>query len=104
MFESIAYAAPAAQSGAEVNPLISMAPIFLVFVVFYFFLIRPQQKKQGELQKLVEGLKKGDKIYTTGGIIGVIASVQNDYVVIKVGDNEATKMEILKSAVAGLRS
>ena len=60
MFEQIAYAAPA-QTTQEVNPLISMAPILLVFVVFYFFLIRPQQQRQKETQKMVEGLKKGIK-------------------------------------------
>ena len=103
MFEQIAYAAPA-QTTQEVNPLISMAPILLVFVVFYFFLIRPQQQRQKETQKMVEGLKKGDKVVTSGGIIGVVAGIQNDYVVLKVGDNDSTKIEVLKSAVSGLRN
>lgn len=101
MFEPIILAA--AQTTSEVNPLVSFAPLILVFIIFYFLLIRPQQKRQQELQKMVEGLKKGDKVVTAGGIIGVITSVQNDYVVIKVGDNENTKIEVLKSAISGTR-
>ena len=103
MFEKIAYAAPA-QAGSEANPILSFLPLILIFVIFYFFLIRPQQKRQQELQKMVEGLKKGDRVVTSGGIIGVVTSLQNDYAVIKTGDNENTKMEILKSAISGLRT
>ncbi len=100
MFESMILAtAPT----SEVNPLISFAPLVFVFVIFYFLLIRPQQKRQKELQTMVEGLKKGDKVVTAGGLIGTITSVQNDYVVLKVGDNENTKIEVLKSAISGTR-
>lgn len=98
-FFSIALATPS----AEANPLISFLPLVFIFIIFYFLLIRPQQKRQDETRKMVENLKKGDRIITAGGIIGTITSIQNDYVVIKVGDNEATKMEVLKSAVTGLR-
>lgn len=100
MFESMILAV--AQT-SEVNPLVSFAPLILVFVIFYFLLIRPQQKRQKELQTMVEGLKKGDKVVTAGGLIGTITSVQNDYVVLKVGDNENTKIEVLKSAISGTR-
>ena len=103
MFEKIAYAAPA-QAGSEANPILSFLPLILIFVIFYFFLIRPQQKRQQETQKMVNELKKGDRVTTIGGIIGTITSVQNDYVVLKVGDNESTKMEVLKSAISGLRT
>ena len=103
MFEKIAYAAPV-QGAAETNPIMSFLPLILIFIIFYFFLIRPQQKKQGELQKLITELKKGDRVITIGGVIGTITSIQNDYVVLKVGDNESTKMEVLKSAVSGLRT
>lgn len=103
MFEKIAYAAPAPAAGAEANPILSFLPLILIFIIFYFFLIRPQQKRQRELQKVVNELKKGDRVVTIGGIIGTVTSLQNDYVVIKIGDNENTKMEVLKSAVSGLR-
>ena len=106
MFESIAYAQDQPQAAAAPvggNPLVSFLPIILIFVIFYFLLIRPQQKRQQDLQKMVENLKKGDRIVTSGGIIGTVIGIQNDYIVIKVGDNENTKMEILKGAIAGLR-
>lgn len=102
MFEKIVYAAQAPGT-TEVNPFLSFAPLLFIFVIFYFFIIRPQQKRQGELHKMIENLKKGDRIVTTGGIIGTVMSIQNDYVVIKVGDNENFKIEVLKSAVTGLR-
>lgn len=103
MFEKIAYAA-APQGAAEINPIASFAPFILIFVVFYFLLIRPQQKRQQELSKMVENLKKGDRVVTSGGIIGTVTSFQNDYVVIKVGDDDGAKMEVLKSAITGLRT
>ena len=102
MFEQTAYAANP-QAKGEVTPLVSFLPFLLVFVVFYFLLIRPQNKRQKEMQKMIEGVKKGDRIVTSGGVIGTVTGVQNDYVVIKVGDNENTKIEILKSAITGTR-
>ena len=102
MCEKLAYAAQA-QGATEVNPFLSFAPLLFIFVIFYFLIIRPQQKRQGELQKTIEGLKKGDRVVTTGGLIGTVMSIQNDYVVIKVGDNENFKIEVLKTAITGLR-
>ncbi|MBI4115757.1 MAG: preprotein translocase subunit YajC [Candidatus Omnitrophica bacterium] len=87
---------------AQSNPILSFLPLIVMFVVFYFLLIRPQQKQQKALQATVQNLKKGDKIVTSGGIIGIIAGIQDDYVVIKVGDSD-TKLEILKSAISGKR-
>ena len=87
-------------SGA--NPLINLLPIILIFVIFYFMLIRPQQKKQKETQAMIANLKKGDKVVTSGGILGTVSSLQDDYVVLAVGGSD-TKIEILKSAIAGLR-
>lgn len=102
MFESIAYAAEAVEGTPQVNPLVQFMPIILMFAIFYFLLIRPQQKKAKELQAMIAGLKKGDKVITTGGILGVISSIQEDYIVLSVGGSD-TKIEILKSAIAGLR-
>ena len=102
MFESIAYAAEAVEATQKVNPLIQFMPIILMFAIFYFLLIRPQQKKAKDLQTMITQLKKGDKVVTTGGILGTVSSLQNDYVVLTVGDSD-TKIEILKSAIAGLR-
>ena len=87
---------------AQANPILSFLPLIVMFVVFYFLLIRPQQKQRKALQQMVQNLKKGDKVVTSGGIIGIIAGIQDDYVVIKVGESD-TKIEILKSAIAGKR-
>ena len=63
-------------------------PLILIFVIFYFFLIRPQQKKVKELKAMVENLKKGDKVVTSGGITGTISRiVDNDKVEIEIADN-----------------
>ena len=104
MFEKIAYAAEAAPTQPEANPIALFFPFILVFAIMYFLIWRPQSKQRKELQNLVENLKKGDRIITTGGILGNVTSIQKDYVVIKVGDNDSTKMEVLKSAIAGLYS
>ena len=102
MFESIAYAAEVTETVPQVNPLVQFMPIILMFAIFYFLLIRPQQKKQKELQTMIAGIKKGDKVVTSGGMLGTVSSIQDDYVVITVGGAD-TKIEILKSAIAGLR-
>lgn len=102
MFESIAYAAGESQAPQQVNPLVQFFPLIAIFFVFYFFLIRPQQNQQKKLKEMVAGLKKGDKVVTNGGVLGEVSSVQPDYVVLNVGDSGA-KLEVLKSAIAGLR-
>jgi preprotein translocase subunit YajC len=63
-------------------------PLILIFVIFYFFLIRPQQKKVKEHKAMVDGLKKGDKVVTSGGITGIITRViDNDKVEVEITDN-----------------
>ena len=63
-------------------------PLILIFVIFYFFLIRPQQKKVKEHKAMVDGLKKGDKVVTSGGITGTITRViDNDKVEVEITDN-----------------
>ena len=71
-------------------------PLILIFVIFYFFLIRPQQKKVKEHKFMVENLKRGDKVITSGGIVGVIERiVDNDKAEVMIGEN--VKVEIVKS-------
>ena len=71
-------------------------PLILIFVIFYFFLIRPQQKKVKEHKAMVESLKKGDKVVTSGGITGTISRViDNDKVEVEIADN--VKVEIVKA-------
>ena len=71
-------------------------PLILIFVIFYFFLIRPQQKKVKDHKKMVESLKRGDQIVTSGGIIGTVERVMdNDRAEVIIGDD--TKVEIVRS-------
>ena len=71
-------------------------PLILIFVIFYFFLIRPQQKKVKEHKAMVEGLKRGDKVITSGGITGKIERIiDNEKVEVEIAEN--VKVEIVKS-------
>ena len=77
-------------------------PLILIFVIFYFFLIRPQQKKVKEHKLMVEGLKRGDKVITTGGIVGTVERIiDNEKVEVKISDN--VNVEIVRaSGIQGL--
>jgi len=79
-------------------------PLILVFVVFYFFMIRPQMRKQKEMTNYRNSLKKGDKVVTTGGIYGKIYEVKDNYVTIDVGNDIKLKVDknaLLKDSSAG---
>ena len=80
------------------TPIAQFAPLIFIGVIFYFLLIRPQQKQRKEQQKLIEALKTGDKVVTSAGIHGLIANVKEKTVLLKVADN--VKIEIDKAAVA----
>jgi preprotein translocase subunit YajC len=80
----------------------SLIPLILIFVVFYFLLIRPQQKRAKEHKNMIDNLKKGDKIVTSGGIYGIIESVGTNTVTVKIGEN--VKIKLGKAYVATLRA
>ena len=82
-------------AGSFVTTLI---PFALIIGIFYFLIIRPQNKKQKETQKMLSTLKKGDKVVTIGGVHGVIQSVKESSVIVKVDEN--TKMEFSRSAIS----
>lgn len=82
-----------APQGGDQNPLVSLWPLLLIIVVFYFFMIRPQVKRQKELRKYRENLQKGDKIVTTGGIYGKILNVDDQSVIIEVEDQSRIKID-----------
>ena len=76
-------------------------PLILIFVIFYFFLIRPQQKRVKEHKAMVESLKRGDEIITSGGIIGTIDKVmEDDRIEVTIGDN--IKVKIIKNTITSL--
>ena len=71
-------------------------PLILIFVIFYFFLIRPQQKKVKEHKSMVEGLKRGDKVITSGGITGTVERIiDNEKIEVEIAEN--VKVEIVRS-------
>ena len=76
-------------------------PLILIFVIFYFFLIRPQQKRVKEHKAMVEALKRGDEVITSGGIIGVVDRVmEDDRIEVVIGDD--TKVQIIRSTITSL--
>ena len=79
------------------NPYSSLIFLALIIVVFYFFMIRPQMKKQKELKKYRDSLEKGDKIVTTGGIYGKVADIKDNIVIVDVDNN--VKLKIDKNAI-----
>ena len=87
--------AAANPTGSMVSTIVTFG---LVFVIFYFLIIRPQNKKQKDAKKMVEGVKKGDKVVTIGGIHGVVHSVKEGSVIVKVDDD--CRIEFTKSALA----
>ncbi len=101
MMNNLAFTQLMAQSatatGEQPNPLVTLLPLILVFVVFYFFMIRPQTKKQKELNDYRNSLKKGDKVVTNGGIYGKVVEVKESSVIIDAGGD--VKLRIDKSAV-----
>ena len=80
--------------------LVSFLPMLLIIGVFYMLLIRPQQQRQRKLQETISNLKAGDKVVTTGGVIGTITSVKDTSFLIRSADK--TILEIARSAVAGV--
>ncbi len=86
-----------AGGASQSNPLLTFLPLILVFVVFYFFMIRPQMKKQKEMTNYRSSLKKGDKVITTGGIYGRISDVKDNFVTMDVGGD--VKLKVDKSAL-----
>ena len=93
MFTFLQAAAPAAQ-GSSWSMWIMLA---LIFVVMWFFMIRPQKKQQKELQNFRDGLKKGDKVVTIGGIYGTVCEIKENSVLIEVDNN--VKIRVSKQAL-----
>ena len=76
-------------------------PLILIFVIFYFFLIRPQQKRVKDHKAMVAALKRGDEIITSGGIIGIVDRVmEDDRIEVTIGEN--TKVQIIRSTITSL--
>lgn len=102
MLAAVAYAmgAPGGAGGQQPGMFQSMLPLIIIFAIFYFLLIRPQQKKAKEHKAVLEGLKKGDKVITNGGIYGEVFSLTSDTVTLIVAEN--VRIKVARSYIAGL--
>ncbi len=84
--------------GGMESILSSIVPFLLIIVIFYFLILRPQQKRQKERARLLESIKKGDKVITAGGLHGTVEGIEEKTLLVKVADNVKLKME--RSAIS----
>jgi len=97
----LAFTTPAfAEGGASASSFTQLVPLILIMLIFWFLLIRPQQKRAKEHRNMVEGLKKGDKVMTNGGIYGSITDVKDDFLKVEIA--EGVRVKIQRDAVAAL--
>ncbi len=95
-----AQAATPAPAGPAPSPIMQFVPLIFIFVIFYFLLIRPQQKKAKEHAKLVAGVQSGDTIITSAGIHGTVTNVKDKTVLVRVADN--VKIEFDRAAIVSV--
>ena len=88
------------QSNA-VSPLVQFFPLVLIFIIFYFLLIRPQKQKEKEHQKMLMGIDKNDQVVTLSGIHGTVVTVKEKTLILRIDEN--VKMEIEKNSVAYIK-
>ncbi len=93
---------PPADGGGGGSAILGMLPFILMFLVLYLLILRPQIKKQKSHQKMVDELKKGDQVVTSGGIHGVVVNLKDDIVVLKIAEN--VKVDLSRAAVSSVKS
>lgn len=93
----LAFAPPTDGGGG--NPFMGLFPLVLIMFIFYFLIIRPQQRRQKEHQQMLRALSRGDRVLTNGGLYATVVDVKDDLVVVSI--SEGVKVEIAKHAVAG---
>ena len=99
MLISSAYA-QASGAASQSDTLLTFLPMIAIFVVFYFLLIRPQQKKQKEARAMLDALEKGNEVITAGGVLGRIVKLDEQYVTVEVAPN--TQMVVQRGAISQL--
>ena len=82
-----------AQDGGGTDPLLGFLPLIIIFVLFYFLLIRPQNKKQKEHRSMVDALGSGDEIVTGGGVLGKVTEVGEQFVTVEIANNVSVKVQ-----------
>jgi preprotein translocase subunit YajC len=93
-----AMGSPGGGGGGQAGSLYTFAPLILLFAVFYFLLIRPQQKRAKQHKSFMENLKKGDTVITSGGLYGKITGITDEAITMEIA--EKVRVKVLKSAVA----
>ncbi|GIX11945.1 preprotein translocase subunit YajC [Elioraea sp.] len=93
-----------AQAGDPTGGLMSLAPLVLIFVVFYFILIRPQQRKAREHREMLAQLKRGDRVVTGGGVLATVIRVtpESDEVVVEISKNPQVRVTVAKNTIASV--
>jgi len=96
MYMLLLMAGPTQQGaqGQSPNFLVSMLPFLIIMVLFYFLLIRPKQQEQKKHETMLQSLKKGDRVLTTGGLYGSVVGIKENIVVLKIADNVKAEFQI----------
>jgi preprotein translocase subunit YajC len=102
MWISMALAQDAGKPAAGNDMLTGILPLVLIFVVFYFLLIRPQQKRSREHRELLSRVKKGDRVLTAGGVIGKVTKAQEGSITVEVEIAENVRVEVARGQIAGI--
>ena len=89
-------------AGAGASSLVSLFPIVLIILIFYFIMYRPIRQRQKSLETMIAGLEKGDRVITTGGMYGTVVDVKEHIVMLKISDQ--VKVKVSRSAIASLQS
>ncbi|PIQ90453.1 MAG: preprotein translocase subunit YajC [Candidatus Omnitrophica bacterium CG11_big_fil_rev_8_21_14_0_20_41_12] len=87
--------------GSAANPIVQLLPLALIFIIFYFLLIRPQKQKEKEHQRMISGINKNEEIVTLSGIHGTIVNVKDKTVILRIDDN--VKIEIEKNSIGYIK-
>src|SRR5215468_2332538 len=87
------------------SPFVTFIPLLLIFVLFYFLIVVPQRKRQRATDEMLNNLKAGDKVVTSGGIYGTIVSVRDDKrsLQLKISENPVIRVEVARTAISGLQ-
>ena len=97
---SLAFAMGASGAEGQGNPITAFVPLIVMFAIFYFLLIRPQQKKAKQHREVLANLKNGDRVITAGGVYGRIHSLSDDVLTLEIADN--VKIQANRNYIAGL--
>jgi preprotein translocase subunit YajC len=97
-----AYAQTAGAAPSGAGSFLSLLPLVLVFVVFYFLMIRPQQRRMKSLQAAVEAVKKNDTVVTAGGVVGKVTKVEDRFVEVEIAPN--TRVRVVKATLSEVTS